>query len=376
LKKIILAVTNDLSYDQRVLRVISTLKKSGNQLIFIGRRTKSSSLIKHEDFESVRFRLIFNKKFLFYAEFNIRLFIYLLFRKSDLLVANDLDTLPAMYLISRFKRIPLIYDSHEFFTGVPEIQDRKFVRLFWENIEKCIFPKLKYVMTVNDSIAGLYDDKYGIRPYVVRNFAHYRAPYEFIEELPFDLQKRKFFILQGTGINLHRGGEEAVHAMKFIEEAHLVIVGKGRAIVKIKELITNHGVEDRVILIDTMSYEDLNRITSYALAGLSLDKPASLNYLYSLPNKLSDYIQARVPVIVSNMPEVAALVSKYNVGMVCNEVTPEEIARCMRSMLGNQQKYNIFKGNLEKAATDVCWENEENKLIDLYTHAGISFKNF
>ena len=373
MKTIILAVTNDLTYDQRVLRVISTLKKSGNRLIFIGRRTKSSSLVKNDDFESIRFRLAFNKKFLFYAEFNIRLFLYLLFRKADLLVANDLDTLPAMYLISRLKRITLIYDSHEFFTGVPEIQNRKLVRSIWEKIEKRIFPKLNYVMTVNDSIARLYSEKYNMRPLVVRNFAFYRVPSALKTKLPFDIHKMKFFIIQGTGINFNRGAEEAVMAMKFVHDAHLVIVGKGLAVPQIKEMILNHGIEDRVFLIETLSYEELYMITAHAVAGLSLDKPVSLNYLYSLPNKLSDYIQARVPLIVSNLPEVAALVNKHGIGMVCNEVTPEEIARCMRIILDDTQKYNIFKNNLEKAATEVCWENEEQKLIEIYTNAGICF---
>lgn len=373
MKTIILAVTNDLSYDQRVLRVISTLKKSGNRLIFIGRTIKSGSHLEHDDFESVRFRLIFNKKFLFYAEYNIRLFFYLLFRKSDVLVSNDLDTLPAMYLTSRLKRITLVYDSHEFFTGTQEIQNRKFVRSFWERIEKCIFPKLKYVMTVNDSIARLYSEKYNILPLVVRNFAHYRAPSVLKAKLPFELQKKKFFIIQGTGINFNRGAEEAVMAMKLVVDAHLVIVGKGLAMSNLKELILNHGIEGRVIFIDTLSYEELHMITAYALAGLSLDKPVGLNYLYSLPNKLSDYIQARVPVIVSNLPEVAALVKNHNIGLVCNKVTPEEIAHCMRVIMEDKQKYNIFKSNLEQAAAEVCWEKEEHKLIELYTNAGIGF---
>lgn len=373
MKTIILAVTNDLSYDQRVLRVISTLKKSGSRLIFIGRRTKSSSLLKHDGFESVRFRLIFNRKFLFYAEFNIRLFLYLLFKRTYLLVANDLDTLPAMYLISRIKRITLIYDSHEFFTGVPEIQNRKFVHKTWEKIEKFILPKLKHVMTVNDSIAGLYSEKYNIRPVVVRNFAHYRIPYVLKPELPYDLHKKKFFIMQGTGINFNRGAEEAVLAMKLVDDANLVIVGKGLAIPHIKELILKHDIEERVILIDTMPYQELILITAHAVAGLSLDKPVSLNYLYSLPNKLSDYIQARVPVIASNLPEVSSLVNLYHVGLICIDVSPEEIARCMRIIMDDTQKYKFFKSNLEKASAGVCWEKEEQKLIDLYINAGIPF---
>ncbi len=113
-------------------------------------------------FRIKRFRMIFKKGFLFYKWFNIRLFIYLLFSKSDLLVANDLDTLLPNYLVSRLKKIPLVYDSHEYFTGVPELRDRPLVRRVWKIIEKYILPKLTYVITVSDSIADLYTDEYNV----------------------------------------------------------------------------------------------------------------------------------------------------------------------------------------------------------------------
>lgn len=372
-KTIVIAVSNDLVTDQRVLKVISTLKKSGSKIILVGRRLNSSLPFVPDGFSAVRFRLFFNKKFLFYAEFNIRLFFYLLFRKAHLLVANDLDTLPAIYLLSKLKSVPLVYDSHEYFTGMHEIKERKFVKKVWETIERYIFPRLNHVLTVNDSIAELYEQKYKKRPVVVRNFARYRLPV-LSGELSFETGGKKYVILQGTGINFGRGGEEAVLAMKKVENSILVIAGSGLALSALKKLVGKESIEEKVIFLDTLPYGQLAEITNGAQAGLSLDKPVSLNYQHSLPNKLSDYIQARIPVIVSNIPEVVSLVNKYEIGLVCANVEPEEIARCINFILTNDEARKVWKINLDKAAKEMCWEKEEEKLIELYTRAGIIFQ--
>ncbi|MBK8415725.1 MAG: hypothetical protein IPL22_15220 [Bacteroidetes bacterium] len=92
------------------------------------------------------------------------MFFYLIFSKAKYLFANDLDALPANYLASRLKRIPLIYDSHEYYTGVPELENRPFVKACWKWFERMIFPGLKTIITVNDSIASLYEKEYGKRP--------------------------------------------------------------------------------------------------------------------------------------------------------------------------------------------------------------------
>src|SRR5688500_271887 len=108
--------------------------------------------MEYRSYRTNRFRMFFEKGALFYAWFNVRLFWFLLFRSSDILVANDLDTLLPNYLVSKLKRKKLVYDSHEYFTEVPELISRPKVKAVWEHIERFIFPKLKYVSTVNHSI--------------------------------------------------------------------------------------------------------------------------------------------------------------------------------------------------------------------------------
>ena len=117
-------------------------------VLLIGRRLSSSKKLDR-NYKTHRISLIFNKGFLFYAEYNLRLIFFLLFKKIHVLHANDLDTLLSMWLLSKLKKVPLVYDSHEFFLGVPEIQNKKIVKFVWQLIERMIFPRLKHVFTVN-----------------------------------------------------------------------------------------------------------------------------------------------------------------------------------------------------------------------------------
>ncbi|MFW5706528.1 MAG: glycosyltransferase, partial [Bacteroidota bacterium] len=176
MKRACVSVTNDLATDQRVQKVCDFLTRLGFQVTMIGVKRPKSLPVKHLPFKTFRFKIVFQKGFLFYAEYNIKLFFYLLFSRCNLFVANDLDTLAPNFLASRLRFRNLVYDSHEFFLGSTEIENRPFVRRFWAAIERLIFPRLKHVITVNHSIADLYEKRYGNRPKVVRNLPRRYKP--------------------------------------------------------------------------------------------------------------------------------------------------------------------------------------------------------
>ena len=87
-KKVIVSVTNDLATDQRVHKVCVYLHNKGCKVTLVGRRL-SNSMPMQRPYKFKRMRLFFSKGALFYAEYNKRLFLYLLFRKVDVLVANE-----------------------------------------------------------------------------------------------------------------------------------------------------------------------------------------------------------------------------------------------------------------------------------------------
>ena len=361
MKRVIVSVTNDLFTDQRVHRVCSTLMEMNFDVLLIGRKLKKSQHL-NRPYKTFRFNLIFNKGFLFYAEYNIRLFFKLLILKKNILLANDLDTLLPNYLISRLQNKKLVYDSHELFTEVPELINRTFVRKFWLQIEKNIVPKLNYCITVSNSISEHYYSIYHTKFIVIRNLPFATNKYS-TNSFPFKTDNQKIILYQGA-INKGRGLELMLEVMTYLEETVFVIIGNGDIEPSIKHKIAAKKLQDKVQLIVRMKPEKLMQLTPLADLGISLEEDLGLNYKYALPNKLFDYIQAEIPVLVSDLPEMKNILSKYKVGEIVENRNPKILANQIKKIL-KKGKIN-YKNQLEKAAVELNWEKEKSKLINLF----------
>jgi glycosyltransferase involved in cell wall biosynthesis len=364
-KSIVIAVTNDLVSDNRIHKIAMTLLNMGFTVTLAGRKFHSGRIKLSRPYKTRRFSLWFNKGPLFYANYNIKLFFYLLIKQFDVIVSNDLDTLTACFYASRIKQKPIVYDSHEYFTEVPELVSRPGVKRIWENIERSILPKLRYCYTVSQSIADIYNQKYGTSFRVVRNIPFKLNTLNndgYIPPFPTD---KPVIIYQGA-VNLGRGIEEAILAMHLVENAILVIIGSGDLIDKCKELTTNEQLTDKVIFTGRITFEELRKLTGFAAIGLSVEKDFGLNYRYALPNKVFDYIQSEVPLLVSSLPEIKMIVEKYRVGLVIEETSPVAIANGIKEMLGDDALYLQWKQNCRAAKTELCWEIEEKTIIDIF----------
>ena len=255
-KKIILSTTNDISTDNRVHKVAMLLLELGYNVHWVG-RLQPNSVPLDRPYETTRMRLLFKKGGLFYAEFQVRLFFFLLLNRSAVLVSNDLDTLLPNYLVSRLYHSELVYDSHEYFCGVPEIQGR-WVKKVWLAVERLVFPKLTHSWTVNESIADLYEKDYGIRPQVFRNISP--KPHAFEPKTRRELGLPEHLCIainQGSGMNVDRGLEEAVSAVAGMEGWLLLLVGSGDAIPSLKEKVAQEGWQGKVKFIDRIPYDQL-----------------------------------------------------------------------------------------------------------------------
>jgi glycosyltransferase involved in cell wall biosynthesis len=368
-KKIIVSVINDLVTDQRVAKVCQTLHDEGYDVTLVGRVLPNSLDLIDKPYRQVRMKLFFRKGPLFYASYSIRLFFYLLFNRADILHSNDLDTLLPNYILSRLKRIPLVYDSHEYFTGVPELENNIVAKKTWKFIEKNILPKLSYCITVNHSIANLYQEEYGVEFSVVRN-----VPFPWKKEImksrqELEIPENKFIVLlQGNGINIDRGAEELVEAMRLLNnDFHLYIIGDGDVIPTLKQMVLHPDIREKVSITGKMPYDSLKQYTVNADLGVTMDKDTNINYRFSLPNKIFDYIQAGVPVLSSPLVELKKIIDDYGVGNIVRKVTPEEIANSIKMLKSNPELLAKHRKNCAFAAENLHWNTEKENILKIYS---------
>lgn len=368
MKKILVLVSNDLATDQRVYRICDSIQKSNFTVELWGRSRRNSMDLPLWDWKSRRFNLIFETGPLFYFSLTFTFFFRLLFSKFDIIYANDLDTLLPAYLVSKLRRKVLIYDTHEYFTGVPELVKRPRIRAIWKSIESYIFPKLKYVFTVNKSIADLYASEYKVEPLVMRNIPIAEEVQLISNRMELGLPENKYLIiLQGNGINIDRGAEEAVEMMKYLDDSALIIVGSGDVIPILENTVNQEKLQDKVLFFSRRPYKELAQFTLNCDLGLSLDKPTNINYQLSLPNKLFDYIRAEIPVLASNLVEVSNVVNKFEVGEIALNCEPNYLALKVKTLKNNKPLQDIYKANCKKAKLQLTWENESKTLLNLLT---------
>ncbi|MCR5646440.1 MAG: glycosyltransferase family 4 protein [Bacteroidales bacterium] len=369
MKRVIVSVINDLVTDQRVNKSCLTLQTMGYEVLLVGRRQRKSPPMDERPYATKRMKLLFEKGPLVYAEFNTRLFFFLLFHKANLLLSNDLDTALPNYFISRLKGIRMIYDSHEYFTETPELVDRPRVQRVWKRIEGFVVPKLKEMITVCDSIAELFEQQYGVKCHVVRNIPARAALPPKGDPQALDLPVDKhLLVLQGSGINIQRGAEELVEAMQYLDDCFLMVIGGGDVLPALKQMANDLHIDDRIRFLPRMPYQHMMAYTQLAELGFVLDKDTNLNYRFCLPNKLFDFIQAGVPVVASNLVEVGKIIKKYHIGLFIPDHDPKSIAATIRQGLDDAGQRALWHQGLSRAAEELCWENEQQTLIEIYKH--------
>ncbi|MFQ3574830.1 MAG: glycosyltransferase family 4 protein [Cytophagales bacterium] len=358
-KKVILPVINDLTIDQRMHKICTSLTEMGFEVLLVGAKRKKSLELAKRDYQTARVPLIFEKGKIFYLEFNLRIFFFLLFRKADIITSNDLDTLLPSFLVSKLKGSVLIYDSHEYFTEMPELDHRPFTKKIWLTLERFLFPKLERITTVNQSIADIYEALYQRPIKVLRN-----VPFR-LKELPV-LEKKNVVIYQGN-INKSRGIEVMLEALKQLENVEFWCVGPGDLLDEMKNLAKSLNVEHKVKFWGAIPFQQLSQITAQAKIGISIEQPIGLNSTLCLPNKLMDYIQCHLPVIVSDLPEMRKVIEQFQNGVILKDSkSASELAQTISNMLNNEELMNKYSKNAATAAEHLCWENEVKVLKEIY----------
>ncbi len=365
-KTAVVSIINSIHTDARVQKTCNELSVAGFHVIVIDRNLKSVNFQTNYRFSLVSLNFSINSGVLFYLFYQVKLFFKLNGLRPNLLVSNDLDTLLPNYLISKFKKVPLIFDSHELFTEVPELQDNSIKKGCWKILESYIVPKLKHLITVNNSIATIYKSQYGKEFKVVRNIPENKTPERLKTRKELDLPEDKFIVLlQGAGINIDRGAEELMESFKLLDDRFvLLIIGSGDVWQKLIELSQDEKIKSKVKLIERLPKSELMHYTYNATIGVSIDKSTNLNYYNSLPNKVFDYACAGLPILASNLPEIASLINKYQTGLIIASHEPAEIAMGINEMVSSSH-FREWKANCKKLIQENNWEIERRVLQEV-----------
>lgn len=360
--KIICTVTNDLVHDQRMQRICTSLQKVKFDTKLVGRVLNNSKPLEQRPFAQKRLKCIFNKGILFYAEYNIRLFVFLLFHAFDVVCGCDLDTLPAAFLAAKLKRKKVVYDAHEYFPESPELIGQPFKQSVWLFLEKLFVPRVDAIYTVSNSIAQLFNKKYQTNCKLVRNLPLKNKQQKNIS---ISSDHPPILLYQGA-VNIGRGLNEMLLAMLKTEGVEFHIAGEGDEFENIQHSIRELHLEQKVKLLGKKTPEELKRITQQAYIGINLLENRGLSYYYSLGNKTFDYIQAGIPQVMIGFPEYINLNKQYNIGVVVNELKVEQVYKAIQQLMTDKELYKYLKLNCQKSRNALCWEKEEDQLIRIY----------
>ncbi len=356
--KIVCTVTNDLNYDQRMIRICSSLANAGYDVLLVGRKRKNSPPITEQNFAQRRLFCFTQKGKWFYIEYNIRLFFFLLFIKTDCFTAIDLDTILPNLWASKLRGKKRVYDAHELFCEMEEIISRPHIYKLWKLIEKYAVPQFPNGYTIGHCYKNEFQKMYNVEYEIVRNAAILDSKNE-----P-NSKKEKHIFYQGA-VNEGRCFETLIPAMKFVH-SRLIVCGDGNFMEHAKMLAKENGVEEKVVFKGYIPPAALQEFTKEAYVGLTLFQETGKSNYYSMANRFFDYMHFCVPQITVNFPEYKKVNDKYEIAILVPDTQVETLAKTMNKILEDAEYYNRLTQNCYAARAEYNWQNEEKKLITFY----------
>ncbi len=362
MKRIVCTVTTDLNYDQRMIRICSALSECGYAVTLVGRKRPHSKPFSEKPYEQVHLNGFFESGFLFYAEYNIRLFFYLLRNKFDIYNACDLDTILPCTFIAMRENAPLVYDAHEYFTEQEEIVDRPFIKKIWKQIERYCLPKASRAYTVSKGYAKLFQEEYKLSFEIVRNVTRLLEPLA-----KADIQRRKSYILYQGAVNEGRGLRELVVAMKYLPNYRLIICGLGDIHGELVALAKAESLADRIEFKGYVEPAQLRKITAKAAIGITLFADGGLSHKFSLANRFFDYMHAGMPQLAMKYPEYQLFNESFEVAQLIEDIKPETIAHGLKTVLEDEERYLHLSNQASEARLKHNFTKDANRLCSIYS---------
>jgi glycosyltransferase involved in cell wall biosynthesis len=373
MKRICMVVHSDYVHDRRVKNQALALIDEGYHVTVLCTEIRSSSdqdFLEHLTIDGVecilhRFPPLQGKR-RFYTMMR-SYYKTLTSIDADIYHAHDLDTLIPTALIASKKRGKLIYDSHELYTESVHVAHRWFTKLVWRSIELLFISKVDEVITVCEGIAQELKERYRLekKVHVVRNFSDppvlktASTPPEFESFV----QNHPYTLLYQGYVHRGRGLDQALEALVGMPTWGLVICGDGTYRSNLEKKAVELHVDEQILFLGQLDHDQLFEVSKRCDLGLCMIEPVSLSYYYALPNKLIEYVQAGIPVVGSDLPEIRRLVNDYGLGFILKE---DQYLKDLMLQIDTIRQNIKLNESIFNAAQSLNWSTEKHRLLEVY----------
>jgi glycosyltransferase involved in cell wall biosynthesis len=278
----------------------------------------------------------------------------------DLIIAHDPFTLQVALQLSQKMKAKVLHNAHEYTPRQYEHQwfHRFFLSRLWDYICRIYMHRADATVTVCQGIADEYEKNYGVHCEIIDN-----APF-YYDLLPSSTENNVIRMIHHGIAHPSRHTEDMIHLMHFLDERFtldFMLMNNGSRYYK-KILDLGQG-NPRIFFRDTVSMPLIaQRLNEYDM-GLYMLKPSSFNTYMALPNKIFEFIQARLAIAIWPSPEMANIVNEYDCGIVSEDFTIESMAKQLNSL--STKDIEKFKMNSHKAAGYLCAEKNKDILLNI-----------
>jgi hypothetical protein len=280
--------------------------------------------------------------------------------RVDLILANDIETLPVALRLAKGAKVML--DAHEY--SPRHFEDVFLWRLFLQEYNRYLcrtyIPRVDAMTTVCEGLANAYEKEVDVKPTVITS-----APdFEDIQPRLLDETTRSVRMIHHGAAGSSRKIENMIKMMDDLDnrfELNLMLTQPNpRYFQYLKRLAQG---KSNIHFLPPVPMRTLPRYLNQFDIGVSLIAPTNFNYLHILPNKFFECIQARLAIAVGPSPEMARIVREYDLGVVAEDYSPQTLAHHLSSL--EKDKINYFKWQSHHAARRLSAGENKDILLQL-----------
>ncbi len=358
-KEICIVFLGNISHDSRSFKLFKSLKEAGYKTTIICAQEPGEKHLNDRDVLYIRLRK-WDRAFFKILQFYLKSLPQTLKVNPNIVVASDFFSLPLAWLISIKTKAKLIYDSREFYSSLASLSKRNIIQKLLSKFERYFASYIKVIITVNQSIAKFLLENFKDKKIIVlRNLPLIENSdiYQVNVSLEANLLVYLGNFHPGRGLKIYFRLIERLKSEN--KNVKLLLIGKGELKEQIENEIEKLGFKDDIFITGPYSPEqEIVFPNATKVIGLCIIEPVALSYIYSLPNKVFEYIRHKIPFVASDFPEIRSIVDEYKVGISVNPQDFDEIYKNIVLLLEDDTLYNRLKNNCETALKELNWKNE------------------